>query len=79
MQDDKKIRWAVELLKEKQNELGRTPQKTDFDEPTRARIKAFLGPWPRALEKAGLKEAKETTTAPVKRKKKASPQGGQAQ
>ena len=79
MQDEKKALWAIDALVAKHNELGRTPQKTDFDEPTRARIKAFLGPWPRALEKAGLKEAKETTTAPVKRKKKASPQGGQAQ
>lgn len=56
MQDDKKTRWAIDELIKKQAELQRTPLKTDFDEPTRARIKAFLGPWPRALEKAGLKE-----------------------
>jgi hypothetical protein len=51
-----KKRWAVELLKKKRAEIGRLPKKDDFDEITRSRIKAFLGPWPRALEAAGLKE-----------------------
>ena len=55
--EDKKV-WAVELLKEKQRETGRLPKKEDFEEVTRSRIKAFLGPWPRALEAAGLKERK---------------------
>lgn len=55
--EEKKV-WAVELLKEKNRETGRLPKKEDFDEVTRSRIKAFLGPWPRALEAAGLKEAK---------------------
>ena len=54
--DEKKF-WAAELLKEKQKELSRLPHKDDFDEVTRSRIKAFLGPWPRALEIAGLKES----------------------
>ena len=53
---DEKRAWAEELLRQKQEELGRIPHKDDFDEPTRSRIKAFLGPWPRALEAAGLKE-----------------------
>ena len=64
--DDKKS-WAEELLRQKAEELGRLPKKDDFDEPTRSRIKAFLGPWPRALESAGLKEAK---SVPEKSKKK---------
>jgi hypothetical protein len=50
-----KLNWAVGQLKEKYDSLGRIPRKEDFDEVTRARIKAYLGPWPRALEKAGLK------------------------
>lgn len=50
---------AQELLRKKSRELGRTPRKEDFDEVTRSRIKAFLGPWPRALEAAGLKEKKK--------------------
>ena len=55
MSDEKKM-WAVQQLRGKSAELGRLPKKDDFDEVTRSRIKAFLGPWPRALEAAGLKE-----------------------
>lgn len=51
-----KAAWAAAQLIQKASELGRLPQKADFDDTTRSRIKAFLGPWPRALEKAGLKE-----------------------
>ena len=50
--------WACTMLRQKNTTLGRLPKKDDFDEATRSRIKAFLGPWPRALEAAGLKEAK---------------------
>ena len=50
-------------------ELGRLPKKDDFDEINRSRIKAFLGPWPRALEAAGLKEAKVVQEKSKKRKK----------
>lgn len=65
---EEKKSWAVELLIEKNRELGRLPHKDDFDEVTRSRIKAFLGPWPRALEVAGLKQAKEAV--PKKKKKR---------
>ena len=47
--------FIVEQLVKKYDSLGRIPKKEDFDEQTRARIKSFLGPWPRALETAGLK------------------------
>lgn len=53
---DEKKQWAVEQLQIKSKELGRLPKKDDFDVVTMSRIKAFLGPWPRALEQAGLKE-----------------------
>ena len=33
--------------------------KKDFDGATCAQIKAYLGPWPRALESAGLKQSKK--------------------
>ena len=56
MSTDRKKLMAQELLRQKSRDLGRTPRKEDFDEVTRSRIKAFLGPWPRALEAAGLKE-----------------------
>jgi hypothetical protein len=56
---NEKLSWAVEQLVKKYDSLGRIPKKEDFDEITRARIKAYLGPWPRALEKAGLKQPKK--------------------
>ena len=68
--DEKKL-WAEECLREKSKELGRLPKMSDFDDITRSRIKAFLGPWPRALEAAGLKEAKAKVTKKKKRSKSA--------
>ena len=70
MTSDEKKSWAEELLRQKYIELGRLPKKDDFDEATRSRIKAFLGPWPRALESAGLKEAKKTISKSKRNKKK---------
>ena len=70
MISEEKKSWAEELLRQKYNELGRLPKKDDFDEVTRSRIKAFLGPWPRALETAGLKEAKAVPEKPKKRNKR---------
>jgi hypothetical protein len=55
---DEKKAWAEELLRNKHKELGRMPTKKDFDSATCARIKAYLGPWPRGLESAGLKQPK---------------------
>ena len=52
---------CVQLLLSKRQELleqgiDRLPQRSDFENEEVVAIKAFLGPWPRALEKAGLKE-----------------------
>ena len=58
MISEEKKGWAVELLKTKCRETGRMPRKDDFDSVTLSRIKAYLGPWPRALEAAGLKTPK---------------------
>ena len=38
---------------------SRYPKRADFSEPEVTAIKAFLGPWPRALEAAGLKPPRE--------------------
>lgn len=51
---------ALELLRSKQAELtargeNRYPKREDFTPEQVCAVKAFLGPWPRALEKAGLK------------------------
>lgn len=36
--------------------LSRFPQRSDFTPEDVVAIKAFLGPWPRALEAAGIKQ-----------------------
>ena len=59
MTPEEKKAWAVDLLRQKAAELGRLPTKKDFDSASCAQIKAYLGPWPRALESAGLKPPKE--------------------
>lgn len=56
MTPEEKKCWAIRQLQGCAERLRRLPKKDDFDQATRARIKAFLGPWPRALEAAGLKE-----------------------
>ena len=78
MTSDEKKSWAEELLRQKYMELGRLPKKDDFDEVTRSRIKAFLGPWSRALESAGLKETKIPVPKSKKRKKAATKSKQQA-
>lgn len=55
---EEKKQWAIQQLQIKSAELGRTPKKSDYDSATCSRIKAFLGPWHRALETAGLREIK---------------------
>ncbi len=65
MNGEEKIAWATEQLLAKYGELGRLPKKDDFDDVTRSRIKAFLGPWPRALEKAGLKAKHKPDSVPT--------------
>lgn len=67
MANEKSKIWAANQLRDKATELGRIPKKDDFDEVTRSRIKAFLGPWPRALEAAELKAPKEK---PAKKRRK---------
>lgn len=78
MTNEEKKSLAEELLRQKAKELGRLPRKDDFDEPTRSRIKAFLGPWPRALEAAGLKEPRILPEKSKKRKKAATKSKNQA-
>lgn len=50
--------WAIGQLRQKAEELGKLPRKADFVDVDCIRIKAALGPWPRALEAAGLKISK---------------------
>ena len=52
------------LLNEKYKELQsqsieRYPQRSDFEDREVVAIKAFLGPWPRALESAEIKPPRD--------------------
>lgn len=47
---------CIFILKEFCNKENRLPKKSDFDEYTVSMIKSYFGPWPRALEAAGIKE-----------------------
>ena len=46
----------IRMLQKKADDLGRFPKKADFDEQTVSMIKSLFGPWPRALETAGIKQ-----------------------
>lgn len=55
--------YCIFLLQSKKKQLendglARYPSRSDFSVDEVIAIKAHLGPWPRALEKAGLKERK---------------------
>ena len=60
---------AILMLKQKADMLSRLPKKDDFDDISVSKIKGVLGPWPRALEAAGLKQPKNKTCAKRKSKK----------
>lgn len=67
---------CTRLLVEKQEKLRasgelRLPKRSDFEEAEVVAIKAFLGPWPRALEAAGLKEARNGDRIEKNREKRA--------
>ena len=61
MADEKLTREnCLALLRETRERLTREgfdryPKRADFEETQVVAIKAFLGPWPRALEAAGIK------------------------
>ena len=65
MTEEKKLTRedCLRLLKEKYHALqeegeGRYPKRSDFTEREVVAIKAYLGPWPRALEAADIKLAR---------------------
>lgn len=70
MNSDEKREYAIELLKSKAAELGRLPKREDFSPETVCLIKQKLGPFPRALEAAGLKQAVRPSSAERNRLKR---------
>lgn len=64
------------LLNEKFKELQsqgieRYPQRSDFEDREVVAIKAFLGPWPRALEAAGIKPPRDDDRTQRNKEKRA--------
>lgn len=49
----------LNLLRAVADREKRLPKKSDFSEDDVNRIKGFFGPWPWALEAAGLKDSKQ--------------------
>ena len=58
------------MLRDIAGKEGRLPKKSDFSEYDVMRIKGFFGPWPWALEAAGLKEPKHLQKAQKNREKR---------
>ena len=66
---------SIMLLKDKyallkEQGLERYPRRSDFTEREVVAIKAFLGPWPRALEAAGIKPPRNDNRAEKNREKR---------
>ena len=50
---------CISLLRSKYAQGGELPKKSDFTQEEIMAIKSFFGPWPRALEAAGIKEPRD--------------------
>ncbi len=70
MSDKNEKAFYIERLKEVALKEGRLPKKSDFSEQDVMKIKGFFGPWPWALEAAGLKEEKHVKKLDKNREKR---------
>lgn len=61
---------CITMLKRKAELTGRYPKKSDFSETEVAAIKSYFGPWPRALEAAGVKEPRTESRADRRKEKR---------
>lgn len=61
---------CIILIKNKFNEKNELPKKSDFTDWQVMMIKSHLGPWPRALEKAGVKPPRDDKKLLVKQEKR---------
>ncbi|MGN1168820.1 MAG: homing endonuclease associated repeat-containing protein [Acutalibacteraceae bacterium] len=64
--------FYISKLRDIADKEGRLPKKSDFSEYDVMRIKGLFGPWPWALEAAGLKEPKHLQKAQKNREKRLS-------
>ena len=67
---DDKERMAIQWLVDCQREQNRTPTRAMFTPEQVCLIKQKLGPWPRALERAGLKSPPPVTRLEKNRAKR---------
>ncbi len=67
---DEKLEQAIFLLRQKFENLGTLPKRSDFSPEEVCFIKQKLGPWPRALESAGLKQPPKISAAEKSRQKR---------
>lgn len=70
MSGEEKRERAVMMLRQKCSELGRLPKRSDFSPEDVCFIKQKLGPFPRALEQAGLKPVTKPSAAERSREKR---------
>ncbi len=73
MEKQDKTQKAIKILVDKYSELGRIPKRSDFDGKTICFIKQKLGPLPRALETAGLKEPNKISSKEKSKAKRERP------
>ena len=64
--------FYISKLRDIADKEGRLPKKSDFSEYDVMRIKGLFGPWPWALEEAGLKEPKHLQKSQKNREKRLS-------
>lgn len=69
--------YYISLLREKAEKENRLPKKSDFSVSDVNKIKGHFGPWPWALEEAGLKESKKEERLEKNREKRARRRGKQ--
>ena len=64
---------CIRLLQERQQTIGtnRYVKRDDFSDEEVAAIKSFFGPWPRALEQAGIKQERDISRLEMNRDKRA--------
>ena len=69
MTTDNTKEYYISLLKKVAEDEKRLPKKSDFSQDDVNRIKGLFGPWPWALEAAGLKESKQEARKEKNREK----------
>ncbi len=61
---------CITIIPRKAQETGRHPKKSDFSNAEVTMIKSYFGPWPRALEEAGVKEPRPESRGQRRKRKR---------